>query len=75
MISDLDEIPDPGKIKKFNVKNKYVFLTEKFPPKINLINRTVQDWPGTKICQEKKFKVAPMAKKYKGKKKTVLEVL
>ena len=34
MISDIDEIPDPKKIKEFNVKNKYAcFLQKNFQSK------------------------------------------
>ena len=70
MISDLDEIPDPTKINKFNVKNKYAcFLQKNFHQKINLINRTVQDWPGTKICQKKNLKSPQWLRNIKVKKR------
>ena len=29
MISDIDEIPDPKKIKEFNIKNKYACFLQK----------------------------------------------
>ena len=36
MISDIDEIPDPKKIKEFNFKNKYAcFMQKNFQSKIN----------------------------------------
>ena len=51
MISDIDEIPDPKKILKFNTKNKYAcFIQKNFQFKINRINITNSNWPGTKIC-------------------------
>ena len=37
MISDIDEIPNPNKIKDFNLKNKYgCFLQKNYQSKINL---------------------------------------
>ena len=57
MISDIDEIPDPSKIKEFNIKNKYAcFLQKNFQSKINLLNITDGNWAGTKICQKKYLK-------------------
>ncbi len=54
MISDIDEIPDPEKIKLFDIKNKYAcFLQKNFQSKINLLNITDENWVGTKICQKK----------------------
>ena len=54
MISDIDEIPDPKKIKEFNSKNKYAcFLQKNFQSKINLLNITDDFWAGTKICKKK----------------------
>ena len=57
MISDIDEIPDPEKIKKLDIKKKYAcFLQKNFQSKINLLNTTDGLWPGTKICQKKDLK-------------------
>ncbi len=57
MISDLDEIPNPKKIKEFNIKNKYAcFIQMNFHLKLNLLNITVDNWPGTKICVKKFLK-------------------
>ena len=57
MISDIDEIPDPQKIKEFDTKNKYAcFLQKNFQSKINLLNVTDEHWVGTKICQKKYLK-------------------
>ena len=58
MISDIDEIPNPNKIKEFNfVKNKYAcFIQKNFHLKLNLLNKTKQNWAGTKICVKKYLK-------------------
>ena len=56
MISDIDEIPNPEKIKEFDVEKKYAcFLQKNFQSKINLLNITDNFWPGTKICEKKNF--------------------
>jgi len=57
MISDVDEIPNPKKISEFNVKNQYAcFIQKNFQAKINQLNTTGKDWPGTKICVKKFLK-------------------
>jgi len=57
MISDIDEIPDPKKIKNFNLKNKYAcFMQKNFQSKINLLNISDKYWMGTKIIQKKNLK-------------------
>ena len=57
MISDIDEIPNPKKIKEFNIKNMYAcFLQRNYQSKLNLLNVTNNLWPGTKICQKKNLK-------------------
>jgi beta-1,4-mannosyl-glycoprotein beta-1,4-N-acetylglucosaminyltransferase len=57
MISDIDEIPDPKKIKNFIIKNKYAcFLQKNFQSKLNLMNVTDEYWMGTKICQKQFLK-------------------
>ena len=57
MISDIDEIPDPNKIKEFDIKKNYACLLQKnFQSKLNLLNTTDNYWPGTKICQKKNLK-------------------
>ena len=57
MISDLDEIPRPEKIKEFEIKNKYAcFIHKNFLSKINLLNITEPQWGGTKICKKKNIK-------------------
>ena len=57
MISDIDEIPDPKKIKTFDVKNKYAcFMQKNFQSKINLLNISDKYWMGTKIIKKKNIK-------------------
>ena len=57
MISDIDEIPDPNKIKDFKITNKYAcFIQKNFQSKINLLNISEKYWMGTKIIQKKYLK-------------------
>jgi beta-1,4-mannosyl-glycoprotein beta-1,4-N-acetylglucosaminyltransferase len=71
MISDIDEIPDPEKIKQFDVKNKYAcFLQKNFQSKINLLNITDENWAGTKICQKKNLKSPQWLRNLKIKKRS-----
>jgi len=54
MISDIDEIPNPEKIKDFKINNKYAcFMQKNFQSKINLLNVSDKHWMGTKITQKK----------------------
>ena len=70
IISDIDEIPDPNKIKEFDIKNKYAcFLQKNFQSKINLQNMSDGFWPGTKICQKKNLKSPQWLRNIKIKKK------
>ena len=70
MISDIDEIPNPKKFEEFNVKNKYAcFLQKNFQSKINLLNISNEDWPGTKICKKKYLKSPQWLRDIKTKKK------
>jgi beta-1,4-mannosyl-glycoprotein beta-1,4-N-acetylglucosaminyltransferase len=69
MISDIDEIPNPEKIKEFNIQNKYAcFLQKNFQSKINLLNITEGDWAGTKICKKKYLKSPQWLREIKIKK-------
>ena len=53
MISDIDEIPDPNKIKDFKLENKYAcFIQKNFQSKINLLNVSDKHWMGTKKILE-----------------------
>ena len=70
MISDIDEIPNPKKLEEFNVKNKFAcFLQKNFQSKINLLNVSDGEWPGTKICQKKYLKSPQWLRDIKIKKK------
>jgi beta-1,4-mannosyl-glycoprotein beta-1,4-N-acetylglucosaminyltransferase len=70
MISDIDEIPNPKKFNEFDIKNKYAcFLQKNFQSKINLLNVTDGDWPGTKICQKKYLESPQWLRNIKVKKK------
>ncbi len=75
MISDIDEIPDPKKIKEFDIKQKYAcFLQKNFQSKINLLNITDGLWPGTKICQKKNLKSPQWLRNIKIKKRSFLNI-
>ena len=53
IISDIDEIPNPKKIKEFNIKYKYAcFLQKNFQSKINLINISDGYWPEVKSVKK-----------------------
>tara|TARA_A100001011_G_C14178099_1_gene785543 strand:- start:335 stop:1129 length:795 start_codon:yes stop_codon:yes gene_type:complete len=70
MISDLDEIPDPKKIKEFDIKNKYAcFIQKNLHQKMNLLNETIMEWPGTKICEKKYLKSPQWLRDIKTKKR------
>ena len=70
MISDIDEIPNPNKIKEFNfIKNKYAVYSKKFSLKLNLLNKTKQNWAGTKICVKKYLKSPQWLRNLKTKKR------
>ena len=54
MISDLDEIPNPEVIKKFNPLMRYAAFKQKnFNYKLNLLSSKNPDWIGTRICLNK----------------------
>ena len=75
MISDIDEIPNPEKIKEFEIKNKYAcFLQKNFQSKINLLNISEDFWPGTKICQKKNLKSPQWLRNIKTKKRFFLNL-
>ncbi len=69
MISDIDEIPNPNKIKEFNVEKKYACVMHKnFQSKLNLLNISDGYWPGTKICKKKNLKSPQWLRNIKTKK-------
>ena len=70
MVSDIDEIPNPEKIKEFDVKNRYAcFVQKNFQTKINLLNVSKPKWIGTKICKKKDLKSPQWLRNIKTKKK------
>ena len=70
MISDIDEIPDPKKIKNFDKTNKYAcFIQKYFQQKLNLINTTEANWYGTRICVKKYLKSPQWLRDIKVKRK------
>ena len=72
MISDVDEIPNPQKISEFKVENKYAcFIQKNFQAKINNLNITEENWPGTKICQKKFLKSPQWLRNIKTKKRKI----
>ena len=70
MISDIDEIPNPERIREFDIKKKYAcFLQKNFQSKLNLRNVTDEYWMGTKICQKKYLKSPQWLRDIKTKKR------
>ena len=54
MFSDPDEIPNPEKLKNFELKKKYgIFFQKMYTYKINLFNKYESPWEGTRICKKK----------------------
>ena len=75
MISDIDEIPNPEKLREFNIKNRFAcFLQKNFQSKINLLNVSDGEWPGTKICQKKYLKSPQWLRDIKIKKKSFWKI-
>ncbi len=71
MISDIDEIPDPEKLKEFRIEKKYAcFLQKNFQSKLNLLNVSDGDWAGTRICQKKYLKSPQWLRNFKLKRKS-----
>ena len=59
LVSDLDEIPNPNLINKFNIKNRFaVFQQRHFYYKLNLQSEKNPFWLGTRICV-KKYLISP----------------
>ena len=71
MISDIDEIPDPEKLKEFKIEKKYAcFLQKNFQSKLNLLNVSDGDWAGTRICQKKYLRSPQWLRNFKLKRKS-----
>jgi len=70
IISDLDEIPNPEKIKSFNKKMKYaVFKQKHFYYKFNLQSINFPYWYGSRICIFKDLKSPQWLRELKFKKR------
>ena len=70
LISDLDEIPDPTKISKFKIKQKYaVFKQRHFYYKLNLQSKNNPFWHGSRICVKKFLKSPQWLRELKFKKR------
>ena len=60
------------KISEFRIKNKYAcFIQKNFQAKINNLNTTEENWPGTKICQKKFLKSPQWLRNLKIKKRKI----
>ncbi len=69
IISDLDEIPNPDSLNKFNPKNKFsVFKQKLFYYKFNLISKS-NFWYGSRIIVKKYLKSPQWLRNFKVKKK------
>ena len=69
ILSDIDEIPDLTKLNQFNKKNKYaVFSQRAFAYKLNLLNKSENNWHGSRICLKKNFKSPQSLRNLKFKK-------
>ena len=70
LISDLDEIPDPKKIKYFDKKMRYaVFRQKHFYYKFNLQSQMYPFWLGSRICIKKYLKSPQWLRDLKFKKR------
>ena len=57
IFSDPDEIPNPKKLIKFNLKKRYgIFMQNSYCYKINLFNSYETPWEGSRICKKKHLK-------------------
>ena len=70
IISDLDEIPNPDKLKNFHPKSRYsVFKQKHFYYKINLQSNANPFWFGSRICVKKYLKSPQWLRNLKFKKR------
>ena len=70
IISDLDEIPNPDKLKNFHPKSRYsVFKQKHFYYKINLQSNANPFWLGSRICVKKYLKSPQWLRELKFKKR------
>jgi beta-1,4-mannosyl-glycoprotein beta-1,4-N-acetylglucosaminyltransferase len=70
IISDLDEIPNPEKIKNFTSTMRYaVFKQSHFYYKFNLLSESLPNWFGSRICVKKYLKSPQWLRDLKFKKR------
>ena len=70
LISDLDEIPNPKNLNKFNTKMKFaVFKQKHYYYKFNLRSKKNPYWYGTRICIKKYLKSPQWLRELKFKKR------
>lgn len=73
MISDVDEIPDLSQIKNLDNYKYTAFKQKNLFYKFNLINKTIPDWYGTKICKKKYLKNPQWLRNQKVKKFSIFK--
>ena len=75
IISDLDEIPNPLSIKKFNQSMRYAVFEQKlFYYKFNLQSISQQYWYGSRICVKKYLKSPQWLRDLKFKKRPIWRI-
>ena len=69
ILSDVDEIPDLTKLDQFDKKNKYAVFSQKaYAYKLNLFNKSENNWHGSKMCKKKHLKSPQWLRNLKFKK-------
>ena len=57
LFSDSDEIPNPKKLKNFNLNKKYaIFMQNFYVYKLNIFNKYETPWEGTRAIRKKNLK-------------------
>ena len=74
IISDLDEIPNPNRIKEFKPEFKFAFFEQSFfYYKFNILNCSQPNWYGSRICVKKYLKSPQWLRDIKVKKKSLIK--
>ena len=73
LISDVDEIPNLLQINDIENHKYTVFKQKNLFYKFNLLNKTIPDWYGSKICKKKYLKSPQWLRKQKVKKFSLLK--
>ena len=69
ILSDVDEIPDLTKLNQLNKKSKYTVFSQKaFAYKLNLLNKSENNWHGSKMCLKKNLRSPQWLRNLKFKK-------